>query len=73
MLSGPGLPAGHSKQIRHGGSAALVPTYRARTKGKVERPIRYIRESFFYGRSLLVATVNFSICATQNFSLLTCR
>ena len=25
--------------------------YRARTKGKVERPIRYIRESFFYGRS----------------------
>ena len=25
--------------------------YRARTKGKVERPIRYIRESFFYGRA----------------------
>ena len=25
--------------------------YRAQTKGKVERPIRYIRESFFYGRS----------------------
>ncbi|MYG28131.1 MAG: transposase [Boseongicola sp. SB0677_bin_26] len=25
--------------------------YKARTKGKVERPIRYIRESFFYGRS----------------------
>ena len=25
--------------------------YRARTKGKVERPIRYIRESFFYCRS----------------------
>ena len=24
--------------------------YRARTKGKVERPIRYIREGFFYGR-----------------------
>ncbi len=24
--------------------------YRAKTKGKVERPIRYIRESFFYGR-----------------------
>ena len=23
--------------------------YRARTKGKVERPIRYICESFFYG------------------------
>lgn len=27
--------------------------YRARTKGKVERPIRYVRESFFYGRSFL--------------------
>ena len=25
--------------------------YRAQTKGKVARPIRYIRESFFYGRS----------------------
>ena len=25
--------------------------FRAKTKGKVERPIRYIRESFFYGRS----------------------
>ena len=25
--------------------------YRARTKGKVGRPIRYIREGFFYGRS----------------------
>jgi transposase len=24
--------------------------YRAKTKGKVERPIRYVRESFFYGR-----------------------
>ncbi len=27
--------------------------YRARTKGKVERPIRYLRENFFYGRSFL--------------------
>lgn len=27
--------------------------YRARTKGKVERPIRYIRENFFYGRTFL--------------------
>ena len=24
--------------------------YRAQTKGKVERPVRYLRESFFYGR-----------------------
>lgn len=24
--------------------------YRAKTKGKVERPVRYVRESFFYGR-----------------------
>jgi transposase len=27
--------------------------YRAKTKGKVERPIRYLRESFFYGRAFL--------------------
>ena len=27
--------------------------YRARTKGKVERPIRYLRQSFFYGRTFL--------------------
>ena len=27
--------------------------YRARTKGKVERPIRYVRESFFYGREFV--------------------
>jgi transposase len=25
--------------------------YRARTKGKVERPIRYVRENFFYARA----------------------
>ncbi len=27
--------------------------YRAKTKGKVERPIRYLRENFFYGRTFL--------------------
>jgi hypothetical protein len=27
--------------------------YRAKTKGKVERPIRYMRENFFYARTLL--------------------
>ena len=27
--------------------------YRAKTKGKVERPIRYVRENFFYGRQFL--------------------
>jgi transposase len=27
--------------------------YRAKTKGKVERPIRYLRENFFYGRAFL--------------------
>ena len=27
--------------------------YRARTKGKVERPIRYVRESFFYARQFV--------------------
>ena len=29
--------------------------YRAQTKGKVERPIRYVRESFFYGRAFVSA------------------
>lgn len=27
--------------------------YRAKTKGKVERPISYVRQSFFYGRTFL--------------------
>ena len=27
--------------------------YRAQTKGKVERPIRYCRHSFFYGREFI--------------------
>ena len=27
--------------------------YRAQTKGKVERPIRYLRDSFFYGREFV--------------------
>jgi transposase len=27
--------------------------YRAQTKGKVERPIRYLRQSFFYGRAFV--------------------
>lgn len=27
--------------------------YRAKTKGKVERPIRYLRQSFFYGRDFV--------------------
>ena len=27
--------------------------YRARTKGKVERPISYVRQNFFYGREFL--------------------
>lgn len=27
--------------------------YRAQTKGKVERPVRYLRESFVYGREIL--------------------
>ena len=27
--------------------------YRAKTKGKVERPISYVRQSFFYGREFL--------------------
>ena len=27
--------------------------YRAKTKGKVERPIRYLRDNFFYGRTFI--------------------
>lgn len=27
--------------------------YRAKTKGKVERPVRYVRDSFFYGREFV--------------------
>jgi transposase len=36
-----------------GFSARACRPYRARTKGKVERPIRYVRQSFFYGRTFL--------------------
>jgi transposase len=39
---------------RHYGTKARVcRPYRAQTKGKVERPIRYLRESFLYGRTFL--------------------
>ena len=31
----------------------LCRPYRARTKGKIERPIRYLRQSFFYGRQFV--------------------
>ncbi|MCY4515476.1 MAG: hypothetical protein OXC69_10165, partial [Candidatus Tectomicrobia bacterium] len=35
---------------RHWGSRPrLCRPYRARTKGKIERPIRYLRQSFFSG------------------------
>jgi transposase len=33
--------------------ARACRAYRAKTKGKVERPIRYLRESFFYGREFV--------------------
>jgi len=33
-----------------GFKARACRPYRAKTKGKVERPIRYLRENFFYGR-----------------------
>lgn len=39
---------------RHWGfTARACRPYRARTKGKVERPIRYVRSNFFYGREFL--------------------
>lgn len=33
--------------------ARACRAYRAKTKGEIERPIRYLRENFFYGRQLL--------------------
>ena len=36
-----------------GFTARACRPYRARTKGKVERPIRYVRENFVYGREFL--------------------
>jgi hypothetical protein len=39
---------------RHWGCRVRVcRPYRAQTKGKVERPIRYLRDSFLYGRTFL--------------------
>lgn len=37
----------------HGFRVRACRPYRAKTKGKVERPIRYVRDSFFYGRSFI--------------------
>lgn len=37
----------------HGFVIRACRPYRARTKGKVERPIRYIRDSFVYGREFV--------------------
>jgi transposase len=37
----------------HGFKVRACRPYRAKTKGKVERPIRYVRDSFFYGRTFL--------------------
>ena len=43
-----------SRFARHYGFRVRVcRPYRAKTKGKVERPIRYLRESFLYGRTFL--------------------
>ena len=36
-----------------GFKARACQPYRAKTKGKVERPIRYVRENFVYGREFL--------------------
>ncbi len=35
----------------HGFRIRACRPYRARTKGKVERPVSYVRSSFFYGRT----------------------
>jgi transposase len=36
--------------VHYGFRIRACRPYRAKTKGKVERPIRYLRENFFYGR-----------------------
>jgi transposase len=55
-LAGGGLV--HNAELlrfcRHYGITPRVcRPYRAKTKGKVERPIRYLRESFLYGRTFV--------------------
>lgn len=54
--SGGGL-ALNAEFLRFAAHWGFVPRscrpYRAQTKGKVERPIRYVRESFFYGRTFI--------------------
>jgi len=48
------LNAEFQRFARHWGfRARSCRPYRARTKGKVERPIRYLRQSFFYGRQFV--------------------
>jgi transposase len=43
-----------SRFARHAGFRVRVcRPYRAQTKGKVERPIRYLRDSFLYGRTFV--------------------
>jgi transposase len=43
-----------SRFARHAGFRVRVcRPYRAKTKGKVERPIRYLRSSFLYGRTFV--------------------
>lgn len=37
----------------HGFRIKVCRPYRAKTKGKVERPIRYLRDNFLYGRSFV--------------------
>jgi len=36
---------------RYGALPRACPPYRARTKGKVERPFRYVRQDFFLART----------------------
>lgn len=55
-LSGGGLVTNLelARFARHYGARVKVcRPYRAQTKGKVERPIRYLRESFLYGRAFV--------------------
>ena len=55
-LTGGGLVTNHECQRfahHYGFKIRVCRPYRAKTKGKVERPIRYLRESLLYGRTFV--------------------
>ena len=45
------MPSSSASPTTGASDPAPAAPYRAQTKGKIERPIRYLRQSFVYGRS----------------------